>query len=621
MPPNQPIEFDEFAPLPSIGSIRRAEDNPIEPTVSQCQQKSPALSGAPLLTSPEPRAPFPTADLRANLAFEPTAEHNEQLRRDITEIETSGSGFPEYSAERRPGSIYQFEPAFPEWDNLVDIWYTMYPDIRLYPWQVEELLRMSGYTTGRLDGPRVHFDPHQAYRAAYVTVNGSGKDMVLIATAAIGLPLLYKNVFVVITSASHEQLKYQTSRHIVNGITQLNKRLGFKVYDSVEFYHRCEARGGEIKLFVTDEEGRAEGWHPLHPAGRLILIVNEAKSIPPAVFTALDRCSGYSHWIEVSSPGSRRGLFYKNHLNAIGHPNIPRRGRYFTRKVHQRECPHKSEEDRANFLAKHGLNSYAYQTSVLCNFWEQESEVAIPASLIETCSGVIPVRDDNDIGIGGDIAAGGDESSFYVRAGAQRIHEFHFHERNLVRAVDRIDNELSHWKNSKYVFNFDDNGLGKGPADMLVERGWNVTRRANQSRASDPAQFLNLGAEMYFHLRRLFEHGFIRTPLDELLIEQLITRKYDESETQGKKALESKRTAKSSGSSSPDRADAFVLCYFSYRPNFRDVQPQQAQRKLMTTEEFLAACMADHRFVENLLAQGDPSKRVKGDFTFQTFNP
>lgn len=616
-------EFDEFSPLPSIGSIRSAEaaEKQQQITVRQCQQESPALSGATLLNISEPRAPFSTTDLRADLAFESSAQHTEQIARDVLDVETSGSGFPEYSPTNNPNSIYQFEPAFPEWDNLVDIWYTMYPDIRLYPWQVEELLRMSGYTTGRLDGPRVHFDPHQAYRAAYVTVNGSGKDMVLIATAAIGLPLLYKNTFVVITSASHEQLKYQTSRHIVNGITQLNKRLGFKVYDSVEFYHRCEARGGEIKLFVTDEEGRAEGWHPMHPAGRLVLIVNEAKSIPPAVFTALDRCSGYSHWIEVSSPGSRRGLFYKNHLNAIGHPNIPRRGRYFTRKVHQRECPHKSEEDRRNFLAKHGLNSYAYQTSVLCNFWEQETEVAIPASLVESCANITPIRDDNDIGIGTDMAAGGDETSTYVRAGAQKIHEFHFHEKDLVLAVNRIDRELASWKYKNYTFRFDDNGLGKGPADMLVHLGWNVQRVSNQASATNKLEFANIGAEYYYHIRRLLEHGFIKIPNDEVLLEQLITRKCGGSGPQERKLLESKKKVKLLGSSSPDRADAYVLCYSSYRPDFRDTKPQPAQRKLMTTEEFLAACMADHRFVENLLAQGDPARRVKGDFTFQTFNP
>jgi len=538
-------------------------------------------------------------------------------------ISHSLAGFPTESFSPEPNAPFPFEPAFKELDNLVDIHYFLYPDVPLYPWQRQELLRISGYVNGTLDGPRVHFSPQQAYRAAYVTVNGSGKDMVLIATTAFGLPLLYKHVVVVITSKSYEQLKKQTSVHIVNGINLLNEKLGFKVYDTVEFYYTCKERGAEISLFVTDEEGRVEGWHPHHVKGRLVLIVNEAKSIDPPVFGALDRCSGYSHWLEVSSPGRRSGIFYRNHLSAVAHPETPKRGRFFTRKIHQAECPHKSEEDRREMLRKHGENSYIYQTSVLCNFYEQEEEIAIPIKLVEACEGLEFSSNEDHYGIGLDVAAGGDETSLYVRRGAMPVHRKFFRQRDGVDTASIVDYELRllgiRPTAQNYIFNFDDGGLGKTIGDNLKALHWRLTRRNNQSPALNPRLYLNLGAEMYFHTRDLFAHKLIPAPADQKTRDQLTTRKYDETENQGKKALQAKAAAKSEGIESPDRGDSWVLCYFSYRPDMAAEieRPELAQKRLMTPEEFIARANQDPTFLESLTAE-KASVRPNELFTFQT---
>jgi len=513
---------------------------------------------------------------------------------------------------------FEFSPAFDEIDNLVDVWYLMHPDIKLYDWQYQELLRMSGYIEGRLDGPRIHFDPRQAFRGSYCCCNGSGKDLALIATAAIGLPLLYLNVIVVITSSSYEQLKYQTENHIKRGLANLEANLGnTKIYNSVEFYHRCEKRGGEIKLFVTDEGGRAEGWHPLHPSGRLVLIINEAKSINEAVFDALDRCDGYSHWIEISSPGARTGLFYDNFQSAVAYPEKPQRGQFFSRRVDYHECPHKSEETRLQTLRKHGEHSYIYQTSYLANFWELEEDVVISAALFETNAHIEAVRDESDIGIGVDSAAGRDEQTCYVRAGAALIASKCFVQKDT-DVVAAIPHEfLLPWRFREYQFNADDGGVGHGTNDQLVKRGWRVIRRLNQSAAYQKTLYLNLGAEMYFHVRKLLELGLILPPNDKKLRTQLSTRRYNETEGQGKKSLQSKRELKGR---SPDRADGYVLCYFSYRPKELTAEAPliAPPKKLMTVDEFLMAYANDPEMVNRLLAQHSQENKVKGDFTFQT---
>lgn len=511
----------------------------------------------------------------------------------------------------------EFSPAFDEIEDLVDLWYLIHPDIPLYKWQEEELLRVSGYVDGTRKSERIHYDPKRAFRGAYCCANGSGKDLALIATIAIGLPLLYKNVIVVITSASHEQLKFQTENHIERGLAGLHARLGFNVYTSVKFYHRCESRGGEIKLFCTDEGKRAEGWHPFHPNGRLVLIINEAKSIPDEIHQAFDRCDGYSHWLEVSSPGPREGLFYDNYMNAVKHPNLPVRGEFYARKVSYRECPHKSEETRLQMIRKVGEFSFTYQTSYEANFWEPEEDVCVPASLLEPVRIIIPRYDAYDIGIGLDSAAGRDENTMYVRAGAKLIFKKEFIQKDTEDAADIIDAELAEWKRVHYTFNADDGGVSRGICDKLKRRGWDVHRRLNQSPSHNPALYLNLGAEMYFHVAKLLSLKLICPPNDPILINQLTTRRYSEKGHQGKKALQPKKEL----SKSPDRSDGYVLCYFSYRPPElkADVAKLPEEKKMMTIAEFEKLCELDPEYLPRLLKQHDTKPQPKdAAFTFQT---
>lgn len=482
----------------------------------------------------------------------------------------NGSSAPNPNPNPPPGppnlssfSAGPFDPAF-GLNDLIDVWYLMFPETKLYSWQAEELLRMSGYVTGKLNGPRVHFTEQNPYLASYVCANGSGKDRILISTAAIGLPLLYRNVFIVITSSSDDQLKFQTENHINRGIASLNSRLGQPVYESVHHYHRCTARGGEIKLFATDEAGRAEGWHPMATGGRLVIIVNEAKSISPEIFDALDRCHGYSHWLEISSPGPRRGMFYQNFKRAVKYPETFTPNRFFSRRVSVDECPHISKEAQARVVEKHKENSYIVQTSLRANFFEEERDVAIPAGLVDDCESVL--NTDGEIGIGLDCAAGGDETTLYVRKGNHLIDEYTFREPNLETAYDLIDRRLDAHRFSSYTFNLDDGGIGKGFRAGLEKRGWLVIPRHNQSAAYNKELFSNLGAEMYWHVRDLFQARLIPKPKDEILYTQLITRQNDVSEGLGKNKLMSKKRIKETGGASPDRADGFVLCFFSFKP-------------------------------------------------------
>jgi hypothetical protein len=87
-----------------------------------------------------------------------------------------------------------------------------------------------------------------------------------------------------------------------------------------------------------------------------------------------------------------------------------------------------------------------------------------------------------------------------------------------------------------------------------------------QSLAYDKSRFANLAAELYWHVRDLFQARLIPRPGDETLYTQLITRRIGVSEGTGKHKLDSKKRIKELGGASPDRSDAYCLAFYSFRP-------------------------------------------------------
>lgn len=489
---------------------------------------------------------------------------------------------PEPPGPQTPIELHGFNQLF-GFDNLVEIADYIYPDVLLHQWQREELYRLSGYPAGHKGCERLHWFKHQPFLGSYVCANGSGKDKIILSVAAVGLPLLYEDFFVVLTSSSHEQLKYQTQNHIRRAIDVLNQKLGVTFYEAVDFYARCQARGAEIKLFATDEAGRAEGWHPMTPKGRLFIGINEAKSIAPPIISALDRCRGFSHWVEISSPGLRTGLFYQNFKRAEKYPNQKEAKpfKYFARRVSAYDCPHITKEEIDVIIEKHGLGSFIVETSINANFAEDSEDVIIPFHLVESCENVAPTG--SDIGIGLDCAAGQDETALCVRRGNRLIDKLFFQESNLTISANRLDSKLDPYRDLPYIFNADDGGVGHGLLDILVGKGWNIYRRHNQAAAKQKQRFLNFGAESYRHVRALFEARNIIAPDDEKLKLQLCTRQ-DSREGLGKFKLQSKREL----TESPDRADAYVLCFYSYPLTRLGTKiPEPAPTGYMTTSDLL----------------------------------
>jgi hypothetical protein len=80
------------------------------------------------------------------------------------------------------------------------------------------------------------------------------------------------------------------------------------------------------------------------------------------------------------------------------------------------------------------------------------------------------------------------------------------------------------------------------------------------SASANPEKFINLKAELYWDLRKKFEDGVISNLMDDKTIAQLASIRFD-TNSRGKTLIESKKDARKRGVTSPDRAEALMLCF------------------------------------------------------------
>ncbi len=388
-----------------------------------------------------------------------------------------------------------------------------------------------------------------------VAANGSGKDAFVIAPFAIWFIISKIRSRVIITSSSGTQLTAQTENYIRSLAEKVNQKMGTQIFKIRQRYIKCLISGSEIRMFATDEAGKAEGYHPLEPNAEMAIIKNESKSIPEDIHKALKRCSGFNYWLEISSPGGITGAFYRA---ATTWKN--------GRRVTSYDCPHISDSEREEDKIDLGETSAEYRSKHLALFTSQDSEVVIPAMLVEALLTQPPAFHFSSWPkrVGLDIAAGGDENSIHITQGNKFIKDYQFTEKDTTVAAIRIDVFLRDNgipKEHEHIY-ADDGGIGHAVIDMLNSQyGYRIKRVLNQSAAYNRKRYGNRGAEMWFNVKRIFEESmFDIRGISQKCKNQLCNRKYKQQEG-GRLFLQSKRAAKSEGLHSPDIGDALILSF------------------------------------------------------------
>jgi len=460
-----------------------------------------------------------------------------------------------------------------QFENPVQFLYTIRPNIKLHKWQIQTLMQIGGQP---VPGSEEKFRPTKEEPLFYnlVAANGSGKDAFIISVVAVWFAISGIRRRCIITSKSHDQLKNQTYKYISDLAKEANIYFGEKIFEIVEFHCKSELTGSEIKCFVTDEAGSAEGYHPFpeFPNAEMMVIINEAKSISDELFQAFSRFTGYNYWLEISSPGGASGRFYNRSKAGEVWPLPLKLGKFYTRYITAYECPHISQSHIDTMRAEYGETHELFRSSILAEFTSADDSVVIPEYKIQRAYGedkefqMAAPRKFGKNFAGLDLGAGRDETALAICNGNQIL--------GIETHVSAKTNETCAWLMEMFKkwdlkpedVVADDNGVGRGIIGNLRDLGWDgMSLFLAQSPAFEKSIYGNKGAEMWFKFGRMIEEISFKNVLGDEILRRELTNRYYTKKLGFKTYLESKDEARAKGHPSPNRADAIILA-FSQKP-------------------------------------------------------
>lgn len=162
---------------------------------------------------------------------------------------------------------------------------------------------------------------------------------------------------------------------------------------------------------------------------------------------------------------------------------------------------------------------------------------------------------------GADIARYGDDRIvFYKRKGHKILSFKVYRKKGINETVDLLKEYVEYDKS--VPIKIDDSGLGGGVTDYMKKDGYNAIPVNNGQKAKNTDKYPNAISEMWFNIRKIINE--ISIPNDRELIQELTRRRY-KYDTKGRRMVESKDEYKKRYSSSPDKADAFLLCFYDAR--------------------------------------------------------
>ena len=401
-------------------------------------------------------------------------------------------------------------------------------------------------------------------RTAVASCHGAGKSWIA-ARAALWFLYAFPNSIVVTTAPTFRQVRnvlWQEMRRAYRGaLVPLGGHL-----------NQTDLRldDGWFAFGLTADDSDAfQGLHAEH----LMVIVDEAAGLPPAIWTAIEGLltSAHVRLLAIGNPTDPSGPFYdmfrqpgiaKVHISAFDTPNV-QAGETIIPGLVTTEWV----EERKQIW---GEGSPLYQSRVLGEFPDAGTDTLIPLSWVEAAQQrELPAGKPKELGV--DVARfGDDETVIALREGSRvRIVE-RTRKHDTMDATGRVTRQLS--ETGAGIAKVDVIGIGSGVVDRGRETGKPFAGFNVGSRAADNERFANARAEWYWGLRERFEQGDIDLdPADEELAGQLTGLRY-EITSRGQIKIESKDDSKKRGVPSPDLADAVMLAYAT--------QPQTGARMI-----------------------------------------
>lgn len=423
------------------------------------------------------------------------------------------------------------------------------------------------------------------FQAVVRACNGSGKDKYIIAPCAVWLAMRYRKTIAPITSASGVQLDRQTCRYIKELCESANRKFGIEVWTINYRHYKCNFGNGDISelfCFATDEKGKAEGYHPTAYGARMAIFVSEDKTVADDINEALNKCTGYTHRLHASTPGLPMGHFYDYCSTAVDRKMVPdvtvvEAIDWVQYLVKGTDCSHLSKAyfEQMKRDLPGGEFGAAYKSQVEAEFSTTDEMVVIPYTYIWWATHNVPkkgwLRETyNTAGL--DLSDGGDETVLVVRNGNKHLATIPFKFDNTEDTIEFLCEKFKEWSldHPEALIFADAGGLGKPMLNRMVRLGWrNIRFIDNRNTPFYPQTYKNRGAELWFHIRLLFErHELIVKDDASCILSKQLGGRYYKLLGANIHQLLSKMEQKSKGYKSPDRADAFTLAFWNYKSTF-----------------------------------------------------
>lgn len=383
----------------------------------------------------------------------------------------------------------------------------------------------------------------------------------LAAEAVIWATSVFPDCRVITTAASGRQVKLMWEK--INRIyARAPVPLGGKI---LQTELRFPKLGSLASGFSTDSPGRFEGVH----ANRVLVVMDEAKSIPQVIFDAVERVLTSGEWVRlliISSPGSPIGPFYDTF-----HKN----GDIYTKfHITMGESPYVRPEFMEERKRKWGEASPLYMSAIKGDFSiDADGRIVIPLTYVQRIAENPPEwSDDRTPCMGIDLAAGGgDESAVSLMVGNKQVALKRWNERdtmvtcgNIIRLFKQYQTEYGLHEGQ---VNIDEGGLGKGVCDRLAEVGYHFNRFNFGSAAVDGSAYYDAGAEVWYTTGKLIENQQISlidsSSADAAMslhdLQCQLSGRMTKPRSDGLIQLESKEEMRKRQLPSPDLADATVL--------------------------------------------------------------
>lgn len=432
-----------------------------------------------------------------------------------------------------------------------------FPDLQPYRWQIEELLRLSGFEDPYDETSKREATVQTPLQYTLCAANGSGKDQIVLAVWALYCVCCKPYFHWIGTSSSYTQLHEQTWRHIEERAKMVNAGLHPKFLKINKHKIRCTVTKSEITMFRTDEGGKTEGWHPLKAGFGMAIVLNECKSLEHELVLSFKRCHGYTHWVNISSPGDPQGYFYDkctrpDHV----YPQRMVMGQAYFRRVDYTQCPHLFHEFERD-VKEFGLESPYIQSSYLAQFCVTNQLHIISPERI-TYKYPAPASFGMPRRAGLDLALGGDAVVLSIWEGNEFIKELEFFERHEPTLTRLLIGVIEQERLAPAQVYADAGGTGTPIIQRMHDEGCPVNGILNQAAARNRRVFWNRGAELAWNFRMLVYNQTLNLERASAKLKRQMGMRYYKIKD-GKILLESKADFRARAAFSPDHFDAAIL--------------------------------------------------------------